>query len=284
MPNYCTNKLIISGDMVELERFVSVLKPDDTLWDDPYFTSIKERRASLERIDRLYDYLCLHGIMPCKEEVSSKYDDGYHIEDTTVALLSSTVPVPPDVIRRGFSEAGYHWVIANWGTKWDVDVSLDDIWKDDGTVVLDFVSAWSPPLEWLIKTSSLYPDLEFDILYHETGCCFAGDIKIINGVEEQCDTYNTPGEIEGFAITRLGYTLYGDYNDSEYNALFIPIMEDRVCIDNNKFCFTKQIDHCVFDKGTCYSSGKLTGCPYSSKIPVEVSAKNIIRRSRRDNG
>jgi len=76
---------------------------------------------------------------------------------------------------------GYHWNIANWGTKWDIycdGITLEDTGWTEGcdSVTFDFETAWSPPVAWLQTAAARYPELSFKLHYEEAGCCFAGDI------------------------------------------------------------------------------------------------------------
>jgi len=66
-------------------------------------------------------------------------------------------------------EWSYSWCRDNWGTKWDVAPQYE---TDDGTIVLTFDSAWSPPV-------TLYEYLTdngwaVDAMYLEEGCGFCG--------------------------------------------------------------------------------------------------------------
>lgn len=67
----------------------------------------------------------------------------------------------------------YDWKIANWGTKWEVEAKVED-GDEDNEVVFYFLSAWSPPLEWLRRVALLFPDVKFSLSYREEGNNFEG--------------------------------------------------------------------------------------------------------------
>ena len=69
----------------------------------------------------------------------------------------------------------YNWRINNWGTKWDVEATLED--ADEDRLEYYFSSAWSPPTLWLETVSSQYPALEFRLKYEEEGNGFLGVAK-----------------------------------------------------------------------------------------------------------
>jgi hypothetical protein len=85
----------------------------------------------------------------------------------------------------------YNFNIREWGTKWDVAVSVGDKYPDttvedtangDNHVVhYNFNTAWSRPMGALTKLSAQYPDLLFTLSYEEeTG--WGGEMEILRGV------------------------------------------------------------------------------------------------------
>jgi len=62
----------------------------------------------------------------------------------------------------------YEQRIEKWGTKW---VGFDlNIWE----TVIDFYTAWSPPLPIINKLAELHKDFVFRLEYYETGMAFRG--------------------------------------------------------------------------------------------------------------
>lgn len=65
----------------------------------------------------------------------------------------------------------YDWNIANWGTKWDVN--LENINREDEyTLTASFDSAWSPPIEAYQKLEAL--GFEIEAKFYEPGMAFCG--------------------------------------------------------------------------------------------------------------
>lgn len=65
-----------------------------------------------------------------------------------------------------------------WGTKWDasdVYVSMNN------TLNYSFSTAWSPPIQFLISVSTLYPHLKFKMSSEEPGCEIYFEIIIEDG-------------------------------------------------------------------------------------------------------
>ena len=144
-------------------------------------------------------------------------------------LLAEFIPIPEELqITAGFLGNGeeqkkleeaeqrnqavcgyknwYDFCVNEWGTKWDIgnDGDLQDV---DNGLMLNFESAWSPPIEAYGKLV----DLGFDVeaLYYEPGIAFCGEYTTEAGectyqIEGNSDWVeeNIPEHIdEAFAIS-----------------------------------------------------------------------------------
>ena len=98
-----------------------------------------------------------------------------------------SVPFPSD---RDEDEEWYHWRIENWGTKWTAyDTIMTPIFtgendKEDekeSELIYEFCTAWSPPIAWLNKVSTMCPNIKFELKYHEPGVNFSGIFEIHAG-------------------------------------------------------------------------------------------------------
>ena len=70
----------------------------------------------------------------------------------------------------------YDWALHNWDTKWDVDFELD-FYDVNDCILLEFNSAWGPPLAVWQKFVDRYPKGNFevaDLQYIESGMQFCG--------------------------------------------------------------------------------------------------------------
>jgi hypothetical protein len=107
-------------------------------------------------------------------------------EDKNVLNFHSLVPVPPEVLAAGYSDAGCEWELKNWGCKWDAcSASLADEWE--GTLIYVFDTAWTPPIPFLAKLAPAWPMLTFLLDYEEMGMGFTGIAKVkSDAVEDHC--------------------------------------------------------------------------------------------------
>jgi len=122
-------------------------------------------------------------------------DDGFllnKIAPLPVELENTTSPTPKDQIdaakilqeKYGVPD-WYSWRVNNWGTKWDVEATVDD--DDESNINITFDSAWSPPCMAIAALGTLFPDLSFTLTYHEPGMCFAGTLTVYGSdVEDNC--------------------------------------------------------------------------------------------------
>lgn len=101
------------------------------------------------------------------------------IDTGTSFSLEKFIPMPvntPDVRA---------WREENWGTKWDINATLDD----QGEIVFfKFDSAWSPPIPVIEKISKDYPSLSFLLTFEEPNMDFFGIGKFQNGLQKELNT------------------------------------------------------------------------------------------------
>lgn len=94
----------------------------------------------------------------------------------------------------------YDFCVNEWGTKWDVgggDGYIDQ--KDNGTTILTFDSAWSPP----VRAYEKLVDMGFTVraYYFESGMGFAGVWE--DGFDEEFNLEGTADELEEILPTDL---------------------------------------------------------------------------------
>lgn len=143
MPNWCSNTVVVSGDAAEVAKFNE--------WLD-------DGKALLTKIKPTPQALC--------ETMS-----GFHGDTEEQKKLE-------DQEQSNLEQFGhknwYDWNIANWGTKWDVDVDIDDASSINEQVIFSFESAWSPPQRAIATLSAKFPSLKIRHAYLEEGCGFVG--------------------------------------------------------------------------------------------------------------
>lgn len=114
------------------------------------------------------------------EFVNTLYPMPKELEDTQSTSDDEVMKKQPEVDGHN---NWYDWRVANWGTKWDVDIYDGSIQeqeelfgKDDGDkkVAFGFDSAWSPPIgacETYLENNN---DMSIRLTYYEPGMDFMG--------------------------------------------------------------------------------------------------------------
>lgn len=154
MPNWCRNRLSVAGPHDQIDAFA--------------------RRAALGKIS-YPDALEAGKLISEHDAEQIAAVIGQDIEGT----FSFRGHVPEPVYA---DEGEWHpWRIANWGTKWDA--AEPEMSFEDGELVIEFDTAWSPPEQWLRQVASEHPELKLEMLWNEEQC-FAGKFEAHDGV---CD-------------------------------------------------------------------------------------------------
>ena len=127
------------------------------------------------------------------KELKSLLNDTLEYDDygRPYGLLGAIISIPKELEGTTAPKDKpnwYDWCCSNWGTKWDVDCESHII--EDDYMEFSFNSAWAPPVAWLEKVASLFPDLHFSLKYDEPGVGFMGCAKGSNGeVVDSCIEY-----------------------------------------------------------------------------------------------
>jgi hypothetical protein len=133
MPNWCENTLVVAGEKKQVQEFKKKAKTKDT---DLSFQQLIPLPKALGNTDA-----------PPKKKNKT-------------------------LIKQYGADNWYDWQVNNWGTKWDVEASLN--YDDSDMLEYSFLSAWSPPIGFLERVSKLYPALSFRLKYEEGGMGFMG--------------------------------------------------------------------------------------------------------------
>jgi hypothetical protein len=195
MPNWCYNSLTIEGR----EELIADVK---RMLNRPFVKNHENFNMETRQME-FKDYHFDNPVFAFHNIYNHRQDG---ITDEEYSKQSDhTAPMEEQLMFLG--KNWYDWNVRNWGTKWDVAVSNDEKYPDTeitidskDTLGYRFNTAWSPPIEAIIKLSEQYPELEISLSFEEeTG--WGGEAEFLNGemISESnydskcrdCDSINT---------------------------------------------------------------------------------------------
>ena len=148
MPNWCDNRVTISSNTEDDSQFQELVakfqveRPFNEIYPMPDFKTIPNK----------------DGELPVAEEIKNPNGE----------VITTTYNFP----NGKNDDRWYHWCIDNWGTKWDVNISEEDI--DEGYAEFEFQTAWAPASGIFDKIKDDYPNVDISWFYDEPGCELAG--------------------------------------------------------------------------------------------------------------
>ncbi len=205
MPNWCSNTLIVEGDLNELVDFKKkVLIPSESIKGDLDFT-----------MEVLY---------PTPPELLEMTSPVMWRGETDDEEGKKAFEENAKAIKEKYGhEDWYNWRVSNWGTKWDASDSYVDE-RDGESLSINYTTAWGPNSAFVIYASEKYPNLKFRLLFEEAGCNFCGELI--------CED----GEVQSFGESELEYQDQ-DGNDVDYDSEKERwyIVETKEIIDDEDF-------------------------------------------------
>jgi len=169
MPNWVFNSLVVSGEQSELDKMVAQLNQPFTM-HHPVHKFVDGKYTQVADFEEYNNPVFAFWNIVKPTDLKSYYEK----EVFTKKQLDGEEFMAEFVRSMREDQDWYHWNCRNWGTKWDVAVSNDNEYSntiktvnDDGSILYQFETAWSPVGEVLIKLSEQYPTLEFDYEYEE---------------------------------------------------------------------------------------------------------------------
>lgn len=166
MPNWCENELKVRGTKEDLEKFLNY--GGNSKFTFGKYIPMPETYEKFDTTNKMLnrnnlDYSTKKPIFNSDEEYET-YKKGY--EDAV------------NYQRETYGVVGwYEWRLENYGTRGDVnDVEMvtEHISDDYESITMHFDTAWSPCINFVRNVSKMFPDLEFELTYIETGNFFCG--------------------------------------------------------------------------------------------------------------
>jgi hypothetical protein len=145
MPNWCDNKMQITGPNKIIDKIERIVKEED---NQP----------------GLLQYFC-----PMPKELADS--DKFPADGSD----------RPDLVKKYGHSSWYDWAVNNWGTKWEVcefygvdRQELTEQNEGESTITFAFNSAWAPPINALAHWLEQNEECQATLSYYEGGCDFMG--------------------------------------------------------------------------------------------------------------
>ncbi len=227
MPNWCTNKLVVSGEPSTVKAISELIGLESERVMDfdrviPMPPSLKITSGSstyygLEILEGDWRWLLTVGWF--KDRLLEIYGREPESREDLIQMLETVDQQPAAqgkshqvLFNTNLTEARiaqnnriqyghtdwYDWSIDNWGTKWNAgDVTQDHI--GDRGFIIYFDTAWSPPVPVIEALIARFPEADIRLSYMEPGVGFAGEVNS-NG-DWECPE----SELEDFYASAFDY-------------------------------------------------------------------------------
>lgn len=205
MPNWCENRLTIQGYKDHIKTCVNNIV--DNNGHEPFFDfnrivpmpdSIKNATSS--NIEHIAKAIYKHRVEG-DSNLLLGYLDYDWVKDLKINNVNDLIKVFTEKYEKELyiyfynavmydDYSWYGWSLKNWGCKWNSSNTMVFISKDWSKAEIVFDTPWSPPTTLIRSLSLLYPNLEFELSYEETGMDFGGVITYVNGAVSNIIEYS----------------------------------------------------------------------------------------------
>jgi hypothetical protein len=181
MPNWCYNRLSVTGDRESLVKLTEAITRK-------HDSSLAETTMSVEQVD--YDLTVL---FPVPEPLAIRAVI-FNTDSTDPEHIALLAQYAENKAKFGVTN-WYDWCVDNWGTKWSPRIQeweIIDHSDGSGGIYAYYETAWSPADGLIREVSKQFPTLLFIVTSDEEGRSFACVSAFSNGemvAEAGCELY-----------------------------------------------------------------------------------------------
>jgi len=196
MPNWCENRLIVTGPEDELARFATTTMRRNAdegteVFDFnaviPIPTGLVDLQPLTQDEEVATSFLKLLSQHPLTMMDKTSISFALSKSDQSLAAYLSAHPNTAEIGKRGlerYYQYGavdwYDWQSHHWGTKWNSN-GTRIAERTDSRIDMSFDTAWAPPKPVVAAASKAFPTLTFDHAYLEESLCFSGRTRYSDG-------------------------------------------------------------------------------------------------------
>ena len=166
MPNWCSNRVVISGDVESVQSFKKAVHGLGAREHSAFsFNSIIPMPEELATVQSPVRIMTEEEI----EEYKKKHSDS----EWMIGTLPITQEYSDELMNKYHSNNWYDWCTDNWTSKWDcTDVYLDA--DEPDYLQYRFDTPWGPPENIYYVLTAQHPNVHISWFYDEPGMQFAG--------------------------------------------------------------------------------------------------------------
>ena len=172
MPNWCANRVTVSGDSEYVQAFKKAVHGIGDRQDSTFsFNSIIPFPKELRGIGSPVK------IVETEEEIE-QYKEKHSDSKWLSQMLPITQKKSDELIKKYGSDNWYDWCTENWTTKWDAcDITLLD---EEDYLQYTFDTAWGPPESIYFALIEEHPQVNISWFYDEPGMEISGYLKVMD--------------------------------------------------------------------------------------------------------
>ena len=173
MPNWCANRVTVSGNQKDIQIFKQAVQGHthvDDIMDK--FHKLFSFDAIMPMPDELHGIGSPVTIMETEEEIE-QYKNDHSDSEWAIGNLPITRQRSEELYAKYGADNWYDWCNDNWTSKWDAcDISLD---IDEGDFLeYHFDTPWGPPENIYYVLTVQHPNVYVSWFYDEPGMQIAG--------------------------------------------------------------------------------------------------------------
>ena len=213
MPNWCQNETEVLGSVADVTEILRLAKTTQY--------ELEEVDGELKVFETPFS---LNGLVPMPSHlINTKATLGKDDGEFAKAIAGDKTYEYSD---------WYHWRLANWGTKWDLNpdsmfLSEMIVNDDNASFSISYDTAWSPICDFWLKVSEMFPNVRIDNRYFEEGCNFIGQAIFEGGeaLADECGEITAEDYVKaGAVLDEEGNINWDESDDYDLWSLF-PLVE-----------------------------------------------------------
>jgi hypothetical protein len=167
MPNWCSNKLNISGNKSDISKLREMTLVKSEVGDNINFT--------------------MELLLPTPKELLEQTSPVMWRGDETDTEGKEKFEKHIESLKEKYGHTDwYNWRSENWGCKWDTAESyvLDD---EDEFISVEYQTPWGPNTQFIKNIALMFPEVTFTLSFEEPGMGFCGVYEVTGEDEDYVD-------------------------------------------------------------------------------------------------